>query len=265
VVATRDPQEQAILFPRIAVLSPRLSTVSPSPRSKWEEKEESFDMRIIRVGGGLTDVWLDTCQPRHRANQFLEKGVKNEQSCLSPLLAKRKSPQCRTGSPQTTFVVKPPLLVVARLATTKNRVSILFPRMPVLSPRLSFLDCLPFHAKNVGRRAGVVWHKLRTSGRWLNFLESFQIEISVCCQFFVFWCACVCVLGLYLFLTKPTCAPSNQVNVDKRGVRWYWGLVALVLSLSTSFSPPLYLLIYLIKFLVSALNRLLVTSSCNFW
>ena len=49
----------------------------------------------------------------------------------------------------------------------------------------------------------------------------FRLRFRCAVNFLFFWCACVCVLGLYLFLTKPTCAPSNQVNVDKRGVRWY--------------------------------------------
>jgi len=32
----------------------RFQTVSPSPLSKWEEEEELFDMRIVRVGDGLS-------------------------------------------------------------------------------------------------------------------------------------------------------------------------------------------------------------------
>jgi len=31
----------------------RFQTVSPSPLRKLEEEEESFDMRIVRVGGGV--------------------------------------------------------------------------------------------------------------------------------------------------------------------------------------------------------------------
>ena len=61
MVATRDPQEQGIYlvsFFLVSLLSlhvPLFQTDSPSPLSKWEEEEESFDMRIVREGGGLDD------------------------------------------------------------------------------------------------------------------------------------------------------------------------------------------------------------------
>ena len=57
VVTTRDPQEQgvSINFPSIPVLSPRLSFPDclTFPMSKWEEEEESFDMRIVQLGCDL--------------------------------------------------------------------------------------------------------------------------------------------------------------------------------------------------------------------
>ena len=136
----------------------RFQTVSPSPLSKREEEEESFNRRIVQVGGGLSDQLLDSYQSRRRANKFLELGVRNEMIRLYPWLAKRRSPQCWACSTNNFCCQTISLLVVATRDPQGKCIYPLSSYPCCLSTSLvSRLSLLPHWVSGKKRRSRLTW------------------------------------------------------------------------------------------------------------
>jgi hypothetical protein len=73
----------------------RFQTVSPSPLSRWEEEEESFDMRIVRVGGGsspLNRIRSRLIHHKYLARSLLLESYNSSRSVVFLISQTRASP-----------------------------------------------------------------------------------------------------------------------------------------------------------------------------